>query len=167
MVALQAQTLTNSASGATVIGPSRSLRIVTGDVIAKRRSTDLIPKPPGLTDVSTIDRENIIFSTTTGLGQSQRDPEFSHVTGLRKVNAVIDKITPDSVVVCCLLPNTKLDLRLPPSLIPAELLSYGQPVTISLRTEGGIRAPLIERREITAQEPFTDQDKINEWIESI
>src|ERR1700730_14243955 len=134
MVALQPQTRTNSASGATAIGPSRSLRIVTGNIISKRHSADLIPTPPRSTDASATDQENIIF-TATGSDQSQIAPQFLHNTGLRKVNAVIDKITDDSVVVCCLLANTKLDLKLPPTLIPAELLSYGQPVTLSLCTE--------------------------------
>jgi hypothetical protein len=97
--------------------------------------------------------------------REQRAPQLSSVSTLSEVNAVVDEIMTDSVIICCLLPEGPLNLRLPPSLIPGDLLTFGQPISISLSTEGGVRAPVIRRRDIPAQAQFPDQPEIDRWID--
>jgi hypothetical protein len=125
----------------------------------------LMPSPPSLTDISKSEGTRTLFVGGGASGETaQRLP---NEPGLQVVSAVIDEIMRDSVLVRCLLPDGTLDLRLPPSLIPADLLNFGQPVTISLLARDGIRAPLIQRRDIPAQLEFSDQNEIDSWIESI
>jgi hypothetical protein len=110
-------------------------------------------------------------STTSGRREtSEHMPSLiASSTGRRSVDAVIDEIMRDSVVVRCLLPaGNTVDLRLPPSIIPGQLLRYGQPVTVSLDSSGGVRVPRIEARKIAAQSnEFPDQKIIDEWLDSI
>jgi hypothetical protein len=66
----------------------------------------------------------------------------------------------------CLLPTGNLDLRLPPVLIPAELMSFGAPVWISLETTGGIRTPVVVSRPIEAQTKINGQEAVEDWLNS-
>jgi hypothetical protein len=123
---------------------------------------------PQHTDASS----NTVTSSTT-FGQPEAPmpvPNLLPATmGRRSVDAVIDEITQDSVIIRCLLPaGYTVDLRLPPSIIPSRLLQYGQPVSVSLDTASGVRAPRIEARTITpSPNDFWDQKTLDEWLDSI
>jgi len=137
------------------------------------RSTEL-PKPtvspfspslPPRTEISTPDRPSSLLTGAPPADDAA--PQLPTAAGLSAVDAVIDEIKRDSVIVRCLLPDGTLELRLPPSLIPPELLIFGQPIAISLGQRDGIRAPVIQRRNITESVQFSDQEEIDRWIESL
>jgi hypothetical protein len=85
--------------------------------------------------------------------------------GVRKISGVIDEIMRDTVIIQCTLPSgVVVQLRLPPALVPSELMTFGAPVWISLETTGGIRAPVIETRAIESQPRMHGQDAIEDWL---
>ena len=140
----------------------------------RRRYTDADAEKPAA--IYLPQGTNPSSNTATGSAISGR-PEmpkpapglFPPVMGRRTVDAVIDEIMRDSVIVRCLLPTgNTVDLRLPPSVIPSQLLRYGQPVTVSLDTASGVRVPRIEARRIAPQsDDFSDQKVIDDWLNSI
>jgi hypothetical protein len=86
--------------------------------------------------------------------------------GIRKINGVVSEVMKDSVVIQCMFPTGNLDLRLPPALVPVELMSFGTPVWISLETTGGIRMPVVEPRPIERQPKVDGQDAVEDWLNS-
>jgi hypothetical protein len=87
--------------------------------------------------------------------------------GIRRIDAVIGEIMPETVTIHCKLPNGLVSINLPPSLVPPELLNYGTPVKLSLADSHGIRAPIIESRNVEQQTKLPGQAEIEAWLDSI
>jgi len=93
---------------------------------------------------------------------------FPAPTGIRRINGVIAEIKQDSVVIDCDLPSGgRVEMNLPPALIPSDLQKFGTPVQISLDSTSGVRIPLIERRVITEQPKLAGQKEVEDWIEKL
>jgi hypothetical protein len=88
--------------------------------------------------------------------------------GVHRISGVVADVMRDSVVIQCILASETVDLRLPPALVPKNLMSFGTPVWISLETTGGIRTPVIELRRppIDSQPRMDGQDAIEDWLNS-
>jgi hypothetical protein len=89
--------------------------------------------------------------------------EPNRVVGERHIDAVIQHISGQHCIVRCDLAAGPVDLRIPLSYVPNELLMHGQPVTVSLDRSLGYRVPKVEARQITMSGASEDERQILEW----
>jgi hypothetical protein len=85
----------------------------------------------------------------------------------RAVDGVIAEVGDQTVLINLSLPGgTFASIRLPPVLIPDNILEYGTPVKVTLDTSGGVRRPIVEKRTI-APRPLERSAEIDDWLQSI
>ncbi|WP_298254722.1 hypothetical protein [Bradyrhizobium sp.] len=88
-------------------------------------------------------------------------------SGRRELDAIIGEVTAEYVIVECHTPSGTVELQLPPAVIPADLLHYGQPVSISLDYSSGYRRPNIRRREVSQLPQLPGQEEVETWVRSL
>jgi hypothetical protein len=100
-----------------------------------KQSSFLAPEPPlGQTRAASQSSPTSILAETSA---TQHPAMTGFSAGIRKIDGVVAEILRDSVIIHCTIPSGTFDLRLPPALVPTELMSFGSPVSISLETTGG------------------------------
>jgi hypothetical protein len=87
--------------------------------------------------------------------------------GSKVVNAVVREIMRDSVRIECVMPGRNIELQLPPSLFSEELMQPGQPIALSLDTEGGYRRPVVRARQPSPQPNLPGQEEFERWADSL
>ena len=128
------------------------------------RSSSLTLREPELITRSVLNRPAaVIEAPQTPVAEMRFDMEG----GIRRIDAVVGEIKPDTVVVNCQLATGRVQISLPSALIPVELLSFGMPIQISLDSSSGVRIPLVERREIKEQSKLPGQQEIENWIDKL
>ena len=127
-------------------------------------STLVSAEPPRVTALDAKNRAGTLLS-----GPLEQLPAagFAMTPGIRRVDAVVGEIMRDTVVVRCMFASGRVDINLPPSLFPPDLLNFGMPIRISLDDSSGIRTPIIESRPIDAQPKLPGQDEVEAWLDTL
>lgn len=84
--------------------------------------------------------------------------------GEKFVDAVVKEVNESSVELECLVKGRYLLVSFPISVVPSDLVRYGQPIRLSMDWTHGYRAPLFERRTPRATAPLDGEDEIDKWI---
>jgi len=87
--------------------------------------------------------------------------------GLKFVDAVIGEIRRETVVITCFTGSGEVEINLPAGMIPAQLLSFGAPVRLSLDENFGYRVPKIEARAVAQQGEITGQAEFESWLDAL
>lgn len=84
----------------------------------------------------------------------------------RSVDGVISSVGPVSILLSCKIGTEWIEIQIPASLVPKDLQSFGQTVTVGLGQVGGYRAPQVTERMVT---PQTDDltVEMDAWVESL
>lgn len=152
-----------------------AMRELSRSQVPLRRETKLPDKAPDTNLLAPIGTTQTETRTNIDVKNNMVVPPNGLPSGLaakperatQRINAVISEMQSESIVLECYVPTGIFDIRLPPAVIPDELRTFGQPVTLSLRVGDGRRFPVVERREVTEREPLPKEDQIKKWIESI
>jgi hypothetical protein len=157
------ETTISDLSVRTFVTPSSSETKITSDRTPSELSL-LRRSPPASTSPSLNELKDRL---AIGLERPERQSSLAVQVGAKTVEGVIGDLLEETVVVHCRLPTGMLDIRLPKTVVPSELLRYGAPVSVSLRSERGARYPVIEPRERNALDALEGEAEIDDWIKSL
>jgi hypothetical protein len=157
---------TNSEGGLTrpMSGSPGPTLTMTGQSNREERLSYFAPSFRRETEASALQPTEIFVSESPDV---KATPQIPQSAGLKTIDAVVGDLLVDSVVIHCLIPSGNIDIRLPPSLIPSDLLVYGKPVRLSLSSQQGGRYPRVEAREIGPQPKFAGEDQLLDWVNSL
>jgi hypothetical protein len=105
-----------------------------------------------------------INANDPAVGEVNNEGESLLSGGLKTDDAVVTGITEISVTLNCLAPAGRVLVSFPLSIIPSNLLRFGQPVRLSTDRSSGYRVPRIEARTPNRVVPLEGEDEISEWI---
>ena len=112
------------------------------------------------------------YSATEALESGPRSREEVPATTARRqsqktIDGVILDVHEESIAIACHLSEGRVRIALPRDMIPLDLQAYGTPVRIRLNPVGGMRYPVVERREVRLQEKTREEEEIDSWINSL
>lgn len=121
------------------------------------------PAPVKTTELQTGDDEMQMLASqkedgATGLKRTQ--PEQS-------VDAVVNGISVESVMLNCRSPTGTIEIQVPISLVPDELRLFGQPVKFLLVRRDGYRVPVVMARAAAAVSRIDGEDEIDSWVNQL
>ncbi|MBZ9974629.1 hypothetical protein [Mesorhizobium sp. BR-1-1-10] len=133
----------------------------------RKRSMQTAPVEAGQTSRLT--------ETITSLGevvqvdrrQRPATPQASmHAETSNRAKAVVSRVGAEFIILDCYLPSGNFLVQFPIALIDEDLRVFGQPVWISLGSEGGYRIPQITSRDIGPQPRLDGMESLEMWIDS-
>ncbi|MBA1143696.1 hypothetical protein [Mesorhizobium neociceri] len=105
--------------------------------------------------------------TQVGRRQRSTTPQASmHAETSNRAKAVISQVGTEFIILDCYLPSGNLLVKFPITLIDEDLRVFGQPVWISLGSDGGYRIPQISPRDIDQQPRLDGMESLEMWVES-
>jgi hypothetical protein len=132
----------------------------------EKKDSGFVPELLAQTATSPVKAKTSILPTQAAHERPVPHEEYPMSAGAKQIEGVIAEIMEGSVVIRCKVPED-VELRLPPSLIPNELLSFGTPVSISLEATGGYRMPVVRGRKIQEQPKLPGQSAVEDWLNSL
>ena len=84
----------------------------------------------------------------------------------RSVDGVVSSVGPISILLSCKVGTEWVEIQIPTSLVPLDLQSFGQTVTVGLGQVGGYRAPQVTKRVAPADADDLSL-QLDAWIESL
>lgn len=89
-----------------------------------------------------------------------------HAETSNRAKAVVSQVGTEFIVLDCYLPSGNFLVQFPVALIDEDLRVFGQPVWISLGSDGGYRIPQISSRDIEPQPRLDGMESLEMWVES-
>jgi len=88
-------------------------------------------------------------------------------SGFKAVDAVVSEISETSVILNCFSPGGNILVSFPRSVVPSNLLQYGQPVRLSIDRSGGYRVPRIQERSRNNVGSLEGEEELRAWIKTL
>lgn len=82
----------------------------------------------------------------------------------KHVDAVVSAIDKTSAYIDCLVAGDSIEIVLPLVLVPQSLRNFGQPISLSLAEEMGIRTILVEGRSVVPAPDTKEMLEIDAWL---
>jgi hypothetical protein len=157
-----ANTLSDDSASRTSRNPLARYRTESKSAPAER-DNPFVPIPSSQTSP--------VANTAQGAGTTvitaQAETATFQPPGSKHVDAVVREVMRDTVRIECLMPGGAVEIQLPPTLFPAELMQVGQPVALSIDMEGGYRRPVITARDPSPQPKLPGQEEFERWTDSL
>jgi hypothetical protein len=83
------------------------------------------------------------------------------------IDGVVAEVRADSIAIQCRVSGQSVEISLPTILVPHELQSYGQAVSLSLDSSGGYQRPVVRRRSPLPRAPLPGEAEADAWVDSL
>lgn len=133
------------------------------NIVSNRLRTAALPAPQEKTEISGNTASKAIISTDA---RPQLRSQMTFPAAAKKIDGVIGEILPEAVIVHVRLNGNTLDLSLPPSLFPPDLMIYGATIEIALDNSLGYRRPVVSPRTISPQPQLEGVSTITDWLQA-
>lgn len=100
-------------------------------------------------------------------GDLPKPLELPQASARPSVKAVIGETVGDMVVVICQASGGEYRTRFPKSLIPTELIAFGQSVYLEIDFESVYRTPRFIKRNPDPVVISAELDELNEWMDGL